>query len=453
MIFLKKVAILISAVLCSGCVMFDSNIENLISPPSLTDLQHQVDSSLRAVVGDDIKLKYPQNGDYKSAYNFIDLDGDGVDEAVALFSSANEDIIKIAVLTQKNDIWSVTDVLPGENYYTTADFLSYQTIGSKKYLTVGWTSNSISSHNLIIYTYDKDSTNNYSLNIESKWNYNKLMFADFDEDGVEEVMILVLADNYNTTEPYVLILDEVEDGLLHSTAMIHLAKNIVDFKNVSIGMIDQEQFGLYIDCMLTNDYMSTVAITYINGQLFLPFEYSSGGDVFDEYDDSIYRTTFRQNYVYSGDVNGDGILDVPVEEFASGYESRDISPVYFTNYCSFLDGELVPFQKSYVNLSKNYRFDFPASWDRLPVSANVQADNSDVVFFIAVNGDIHDFSSELVRVSAYSVVDGTDKIDTTRYFELDKKGTIQYAASLPINQTETATMTIDIVKNCFVLLD
>ena len=66
----------------AGCVPLESNIENLIVPPKLNDLQMQVDAALRSAIGDKFTLKYPQTGAYKSAFNFIDLNEDDIDEAI-----------------------------------------------------------------------------------------------------------------------------------------------------------------------------------------------------------------------------------------------------------------------------------------------------------------------------------------------------------------------------------
>ncbi|MEG1687292.1 MAG: hypothetical protein RR276_05360, partial [Angelakisella sp.] len=106
---MRRFLLLVAVLLCvtfAGCAPVESNAENLMQPPKLTEVQAQVDTALREAVGQEFNLKYPRNGEHRSAFNFLDLDSDGADEAIAFFSTS-DNVIQIAMLRQTNDSWQV----------------------------------------------------------------------------------------------------------------------------------------------------------------------------------------------------------------------------------------------------------------------------------------------------------------------------------------------------------
>ena len=70
--------------LATGCSPMPAAPEDLLDAPKLSEKQYEVDRALREQVGQDIKLKYPQSGSYRSAFTFHDVDGDGEEEAIVL---------------------------------------------------------------------------------------------------------------------------------------------------------------------------------------------------------------------------------------------------------------------------------------------------------------------------------------------------------------------------------
>ena len=60
----------------SGCDLYQPDVDSLLTPPVLSELQTEVDEALRDVVGQELRLCYPAGGSYRSPYIFTDLDGD-----------------------------------------------------------------------------------------------------------------------------------------------------------------------------------------------------------------------------------------------------------------------------------------------------------------------------------------------------------------------------------------
>ena len=75
---LLSTALLFILLSLGGCSRLQASIEDLMSPPVLTQEQAEIRDALSAVSGEnDIKYKYPQNGQYRSSFIFYDIDSDG----------------------------------------------------------------------------------------------------------------------------------------------------------------------------------------------------------------------------------------------------------------------------------------------------------------------------------------------------------------------------------------
>ena len=88
------VAVLLAVVLCmfSGCTSLGTDIALQLRPPKAMGEQGAAEEALSAYVSanmkrEDYTLKYPRGGAYRSAFLMEDLDGDGVNEAIAFLKS------------------------------------------------------------------------------------------------------------------------------------------------------------------------------------------------------------------------------------------------------------------------------------------------------------------------------------------------------------------------------
>ena len=60
----------------TGCDLYQPDVDSMLAPPVLSELQTEVNEALQDVVGQDFRLCYPTGGSYRSPYIFADLDGD-----------------------------------------------------------------------------------------------------------------------------------------------------------------------------------------------------------------------------------------------------------------------------------------------------------------------------------------------------------------------------------------
>ncbi len=105
----KLFPLLLSFLLLTGCGIADrNNIMGLLSAPKLSERENRIITAINDYLGSEIVLKYPKQGGNISPLHFADLDGDGKDEAVVLYSDVSMGIyVRIAVLNQSREGWQV----------------------------------------------------------------------------------------------------------------------------------------------------------------------------------------------------------------------------------------------------------------------------------------------------------------------------------------------------------
>lgn len=438
----QPVAALLCCAMFSGCVPMQTNVENLMQPPKLTDLQYQVDTALRDAVGKDFNLKYPRNGTYKSAFTFIDLSGDGKDEAIAFFSTT-EEYLQLAVLTQTKEGWMVADILPGIGFFSEVDFVSFEQVGGSPMLMVGWGGTGLENNVMTLYNYAPATSGQAVLQPDSRWDYNRMTLTDIDQNGTNEILLLLSADSYEPSSPTAQLVGKSADGIIDLLAEVELPRNITTFYPPVMGGIGDGRYGATVDCMLGNGELCTITIAYDGQELLLPLNGT---------EQNLFRQTMRTQYVLSDDINGDSTVDIPLERLAKGYTHGSSDSIYFTEYSNIQEGQLTSIRTAYINRAKGYRLLFPDSWTGQPVSAQLTPDGSEIVFFLAETDNLYDHSGELLKIKVYSTQNGQDMLDSERYFQLAAKGTYLYCGLLPDNPPEELELTRAEVQKLFSLV-
>ena len=69
----------------SGCNISDFGTENLLRPPTSMGDEAEIEQLISDTAKNNYILKYPKSGNYRSAITMTDLNGDGMDEAVAFY--------------------------------------------------------------------------------------------------------------------------------------------------------------------------------------------------------------------------------------------------------------------------------------------------------------------------------------------------------------------------------
>ena len=434
-----------ACLLFSSCVPLQSNVEELMQPPKLTEEQFQVEEALHNAVGTDIHLKYPRSGSYRSAFTFFDLDEDGNEEAIVLYSQGNEAEIRIAILASHNDQWSMVTSYPGLSFTSEVDFIRFEQLSSRreKNLVIGWGTGTTLNNIVTVYTYDPSHSSSDRLVRAYIGDYSQVAVDDFNQDGLQELLLVTAADGYDIDTPTVRLLGEIPDGNIDDISVAELNSNIVSFLQPVSGLLSDGVYGAVVDCYTTSGAMCTVAVAVEGNTLTLPL---NGGD------GELFRKTSRQQPVLSGDINDDGVLEIPLEMPAPGHEKLGEDALFLTNYSILSGSDFQTVQRAFVNQAMGYRFSFPEQWVEEQITVMRQGTRETFVFYVYQERDLYDQSQEVLRLRSYSTQDAQDKLETNTYFPLGTKGTIVYCAALPEDDGSGLILTEEEVQEHFSFL-
>ena len=443
--WIHKAALALLAAAClflSACssLSVTADVEQLMRPPTLSAEQEQVRDALEASIGtDQYRLKYPTSGQYRSAYTFYDLDGDGQEEAV-VFYALDEDssgVVRIAVLDSQNGQWRAVVSAAGQG--TDVDQLQFASVtGSQAVdLVVGWIDETRTYETVTVYTFRQERLQNLYED-----SYTELLVDDLDQDGMDELLLLRSSSGGRVTAKL------VENSLfsLEITDERRLNLSFANILQVQSGWLSQEVYGVAVDGYTSDYRYSSEAIVARDGQLAFPFDREGDSD-------DLYDLVTRSSRVFTRDVDGDGVLDFPSQEALPGYESSDPEDTLFlTRYLHFNgEGSLETAASAYVDAANGYLLFFPDNWLG-EVTAVVQPQSGEVTFFQYL-GSLEDQSAMLLRIRCYSSSDYQDQNDREQYVKLVSRGIFEYYASIHTIPGNPLSITLDhLSQEMFALL-
>lgn len=370
-------------VLCmglSGCG-FGMSVENLLSPPILSEEQESVYEALKKGTEDDITLVYPRTGSYRSAYVFNDLDGDGGNEAVVFYERNNDDkgSVRVNILdTDENGQWR--SVYDHAGAGTSIDQVFFTDLGGtgRVRMAIGYGYITPTEKTLKVYSF-----NNGILETEYSESYYKTVCMDMDRDGGEDIAV-INCNNENHGASVSLVTDEGEGAV--RTSYVRLSENTADMPSVVGGMIGSSTPALFIDGLLGSGRLSTEIIYCMNGRLRNPAGLSGS--------DLAQRTT-REKGLYCRDVDNDGIVEIPESEPFPGYREGG-DAVYMTNWNVYENYSVVKKYSSLTEPELGFSFMLPVRWEGLVTVKNDSITGEKV--FYKYNTGLSDSRLELMRI-------------------------------------------------------
>ena len=185
---IKKLLAALLCVLCAislcGCDLLVFDTEELLAPPELTGDMRPIGEALKNSAGVGYTLKYPTSGDRRSAVILEDIDGDATFEALAFYSTSDDELINmhVNVIRRKGEEWkSVADQSIVAAGVEMVDFCDLDGDGVLEIL-VGWEIYGSSEKQLAVYSLSGDVLTQRMLQ-----QYTGFLCCDLDGDGENDV--------------------------------------------------------------------------------------------------------------------------------------------------------------------------------------------------------------------------------------------------------------------------
>lgn len=425
----------------TGCGSVSSfGVDGLLEAPKLTGEQTAIHETLISSVGKNIMLKYPKNGDNRSAFVITNIDSENSDEALVFYERSNassgEGGIRVNVLDKDSDgNWESVYDLAGSG--TDVDRISVSTLGQNgvKNIIVGYLTMNMNEKYLQISTYDRKAFDP----VKYQDTYSIMEIFDIDKDGYNEI-VTVLNNSADASSSASVIQSQGQD--IEKTDSVAMAPDTVTVSNSTVGLVDEETPGLFVDCLKSNGNLQTEIIYYKYGKLQNPML---------QIPDQLLEKTVRPAGYFSVDIDGDNIVEIPSAELMPGHESLpDEEKLYLTSWWSYNDYYTLEKEYTgYYSIAGEYAMMFPKRWQGA-VTAMTDTATGEAVFY-KYDGNIDGYMPELMRIAVCPRNQRQDYI-FDGYRIIGSKGQLDYMVKLPTNRKEPLILTTDEVEHNFFVI-
>ena len=327
----------ICVTLC-GCSPFWGDADSLLKAPKLTGELQPVQEALEKAVGGKYSLKFPASGETKAAITLVDLDGDSQNEAVAFYSTSEDNTVTmhVAVLGVNDGVWQRTaegKIVAGgvERVY----FTDMDSDGVKE-IIVGWNVYGAVEKTVSVYEY----TGNALMGLIEE-PYTAFLLCDLD-NGFSSDLLTVYLD-LSASSATAKYFDVTPRGVSQLAAR-PIDGNVTAYYDPVLVKMQNGGYCVYLDCVKGAGLVTEVLYVEEN-ELVAPF-----------HDDVAKETilTYRPALVPCIDYDGDGNLEIPIMTEQPTESGVSASAAYLTVWHSVQGDELLPKAYTLMNYSDGY---------------------------------------------------------------------------------------------------
>ncbi len=302
---------ILALALLAGCgrMRGPDNIIDLLSSPRLSKNESRIVSAITDGLGQEIVLKYPKRNTKSSPILMTDLDADGKDEAVVLYSSPNLGAnVRMAVLRSTEDGWRMiydTEGYGTEIYdFSVADF----TNDVSRQLMVGYTFSDFAEKMLTVYRI-KDGVPS-QMRTYSCQDYT---VRDVTGDGISDLVYAGVNANNQNTQIKLMSCDGTRDSRIEEKFSYTISMPNSRVTGLGFTRTELSETGAFLV-----DYYDTYKRTYTQAFAW------NGGDIAEILPSNVVQKIWAEDYpLYSRDVDRDGSLETPtiIESELAGDDS------------------------------------------------------------------------------------------------------------------------------------
>ena len=423
--FLTVLAALLFTLPLSGCDSLMS-LEGVLSPPSLTARQNDIYEALKKQVGSDIQLRYPQNGNYRSAFIIKDIDNEPTEEAIVFYQSGLQanltTELRINVLDQRDDgTWvSACDIAGGGSEVDRVEFGNFGPSGETN-IIVGYQRGSAEKKKFTIYRYDSG-----MLEGQNEFEYD--IFSLLRLPGSDESRLVFVGDTGVDQKEAMLV--AWNSGGYRVEDSVPMYDEVYSYEFVISGNVTPAQPALFLDGYA---YMGlcTQILMIKDGKLV--------NATYDGKTNMVSRT-LREQEMFCSDVNGDRIVEIPSTVLMPGYQELDPEAMYYTDWLVYAEDGFTVTETTFINASDGYRLTVPESWKEA-VSAKFIMDQNEVKFYL--NNPSGKKGEDLLQIRTVRRSDVEQTGLKQGFFRLSSVGQITYMAKINIDTSSEYRLSKD----------
>lgn len=349
------IVLLAFVLILNSCALRITTIDELISPPRVQDLNKGIRTALEGKIGSVYTLKSPSTGDDRSAFVLSDLNGDGHNEAIA-FYQINSSLNNVRMMLFQNDgsKWSAVQELEGQgNGVYSVDFADFDHDGVKE-VVVGWEAyNNKLKRGLSIYRYVPGAAlplQPVSVNLT----FSAKAIVDIDEDQNDELLLFSIESSKYPSEAMARLYGYNESGQWALTSEAVLDGSVSSYTNVCIQKnVDGKGVAVYVDGTKGETSMITERVVWDDAVKMIKAPF---------YDETLRatRSTMKGLRVLTRDINGDGMIEIAGQEAIKN--NVDTKYAALVHWSQVKNDALNTIGYSLINFNDGYMIAMPSDW-------------------------------------------------------------------------------------------
>ncbi len=329
-----------------------TSVEELLRAPKLSGDYGEIQSVLNEWLGESAQLKYPLSGELLSPFLMSDYDGDGVQDAAVLYTTAETPNVCLAILLKDADgLWEVWDTVEG--LADTVDSVRFARLqdGGADQIVVGYTASQEDQY-LAVYSYEDGEI----LSILER-PYSQYLIEDITGSGYEDLIVM------STDEAGVVMIElltaDREGGFRQAAVTGLSADRFTGCASLAAGVgADGGQY-LVLDGWtgVSGTNLASVLLRFNEEtQQMEPAEQISA--------EKLYNASLRNvSTLTSRDLDGDGVVEIPTQPDEAGLvnlsQSRRMDFIVWMDYTS--DEPVKSF--GLLDEEMGYYLELPAEWE------------------------------------------------------------------------------------------
>ncbi len=437
---LKRIIAVISAVAliicCASCSIAPSSISEMLVAPRTNGEMHSIQRALHEYAGKTVDLSYPQRGSNRTAFIQSDLDRDGIDEAVAFYTSNESDGVEevhINLIDYVDGDWvSISDLATGASAIDKVEIALLEK-GGAPVLIVGAELYSTTGNQLNLYSYSDG-----RLTARLQESYTEFLMCDMQNKGYDQLLLINHKAAERTASASLYTIRETTSEIIGT---VPLDGNISSFTSVTEGRLSDGRAAVFIDSLKSASSMITDAVYFGENGLVNPF-----------FDANVLETqsTARSSTALCEDINNDGVTEIPFTQVLPGYETRPANErMNMTLWRSFDGVKFNTVTAGDYNQTEGYYLEFDTAWQG---SVTLIYDTENAMRSYRVYDPVmQSTADEILRIRVYTEAEFSG-FDNSDLIVLARSGGKVYAARI-VADKGAYSVTENKLRESFELID
>lgn len=377
---------IVCSFMLSACASLTSDVDNMLNPPRPAGELNDIQKALESSVTGNIVMLYPSSGEDRSAFVQHDVDGDGVSEAIAFYSTAPEtgvSVVHISLIDNIDGVWQVMGdvIVQSGNGIDQVQFADLDGDGIVE-IIVGCTTLSATEKRLLVF-HAKEKR----LIQRIDETYTQFLTCDLNMDGKSELLVITLDTTMKTSAAKLYTLDAVGKVVQGST---NLDGEVTGYVTPLLATLNGGVPAVYLDAYKGTNGMITEVLCYTQQNEIKMVEDNSlitNAGKPEEYVFTNMTVNTRPSRVECRDIDKDGVPEIPFLSILPGFEKKtDEDKVYMTTWQNYNGKQFTTVFTGVMNYTDDYSLQFPESWINSNKLSNItllkEVDNKRRTFYV-----------------------------------------------------------------------